>query len=174
MCLPAENEATMNLWQWMTDMLSNIGPLTIALFGLLLALLRYFIQKDNEQNRKRYLDEGFDAMVFQVEEALQVFRHNWSNGLTILRHFRELKGDSDPDICKDRVMELPYKSFTIAPSYRIQLLLNDEDHIIWKIQQRLFSFVKTSTDVLTSDLCTMIRLYVAHKDEYPNPYEAEA
>lgn len=169
---PLQEQAASNTWSWLADMLSYFGPLTIPFIVMVMALLRYFIQKDNEQNRKRYLDEGFDAMVSQVEEALQVYRHNWSNGLAILKVFRDMREETDPGICKDRAMELPYQTFAIAPSYRIQLLLKDEDYIIWKIQQKLFAFVKRSSDMISTDLCSAIRVYLQHKEEKPNPYEA--
>lgn len=139
--------------------------------GYILAVRQYFKQREHEQNRKRYLDEGFDALVSQIEEAFQVFRHNWAYGLHVMQNFRDLRKKTDPDICKDKFRNIDQSSFQMVSVYRIRTVINDELMLIWKIQQTAFVFVEISARLFTSDIASMIRVYLAKSDDDKFPTE---
>ena len=84
-----------------------------------LAMLRYFWEKEHEQNRQRYLEGTFDGLIFDVESALQISRHNWANSLTVMKAIRDARTNVDANICTDRFREMDPAVFRTSPITRL-------------------------------------------------------
>ena len=88
-----------------------------------------------------------------------------------MQNFRDMRKKTDPDICKGKFRNIDQSSFQMVSVYRIQTVINDELMLIWKIQQTAFVFVEVSTRLYTSDIATMIRVYLAKSDDDKYPTE---
>ena len=68
----------------------SISPFIVAILGYVIFLK----QKEYEYIRKRYLDEGFDKLISEYDNALSIYRYNWAISLSIIQQIRDLPRDT--------------------------------------------------------------------------------
>jgi hypothetical protein len=136
--------------------LANIG---IALLGALVAyrfaLAAYFRQKEFENVRARYLDQGVELACSQVDYALGVFRHNWMLMLRAMKQYREAEQLVPFDDLLNQLREVDQSRFQLTPVYKIQTLVGNG--IFWIAYQKVFAFVGTANETIKADFALALR-----------------
>jgi hypothetical protein len=138
-----------------------LGLYAVYRFGL----RAYFLQREYEEVRGRYLDRGLDLASAQVEYALSVFRSNWSLFLRYAKLCREMNAPFDAADFFQQFRELDQDQFQIAPVHRINALLPNE--VVWNQYQRVFSFVGTTNDKIKADFGPALQM-LAENPMHPN------
>ena len=143
------------MYQLLKDIGAGIAPLGVALVAYLLGLRAYHLQREYELVRRRYLDEGLDAFAADVEHALGVFKNNWQQSLTVLKHYRDMDKAMRKELLDTGFLDIQMSQFRVRPNYRIGTLVGDQ--VFWSVQQLLFAFVGTTTAFFKEDLCGVVR-----------------
>jgi len=146
----------------------GLGSLLALYVVYRLGLRAYFLQREYEEVRARYLDRGLDLASAQVEYALGVFRTNWSLFLRFAKLCRELNVPFDAADFFHQFRELNQDQFQIAPVHRINALLPNE--VVWNQYQRVFSFVGTTNDKLKADFGPALQM-LSQNPNHPNRSE---
>lgn len=131
--------------------------------GYRLGLRAYFMQKDYELVRQRYLVEGVDEVAADMEYGLSVYRNNWARGLEIVRMFRDVGEKINLKMLEDGFIVFDQSKFRMRPHHRVECLVGDM--VFWKVQQKLAAFVVTVTGHIKEDLCTEIKLNLSCQPE---------
>lgn len=148
-----------------SPVVKGIGGLAGLYIVYRLGLRAFFLQREYENVRSRYLDNGLDLASAQVEYALSIFRSNWSLLLRYTKLCREMASPFEPEDFFAQFREIDQSQFQITPVHRINALLPNE--IIWNQYQRVFSFVGTSNDQIKADFGPALRV-VAQNPNQPN------
>lgn len=134
-------------------LISLLTALVIVWLGYRLGILAYFKRKEHDEIIKRYLESSIDLIASNVDETLSIFRDNWAHSLRLLKEFREtskMKLPMRKESYKERFSNYKPSSFSIAPFYRINLILDDK--IIWESCQDLYAFVDNTYNFFENDL----------------------
>lgn len=126
-----------------------LGGVLAAYVVYSLGLRAYFLQKEYEHVRARYLDNGFDLASSQIEYALGIHRTNWA---LLLRYTKLCREMAQSFIVEDffvQFRELDQSRFQIAPAHRISSLF--ESKLLWNAYQQVFAFVGTCNETIRAD-----------------------
>lgn len=129
-----------------------------ALITALLTIRVYFLQREYEQVRKRYLEDGIDTIVRYIETSLHIFQYNWTQAIMILKTFRGAGKDTPKGVYSDRFMRPDPNAMSSTRHYVLQQLVRDS--IFYKASQLLMVFLHDTTNTFENDLCTAVSLYV--------------
>lgn len=143
----------------------GVGVLIGAYVVYWLGLRAYFAQKEYENVRERYLSQGFDVAIANVEYALGVHRANWMLMLRHLKLCRDTDGPYHTDEFIAGFVELDHQKFQVTPVHRIGRLLEADD--LWGFYQLVFAFVGTKNDFIRADFGATLRMM----DAAPQMYE---
>jgi hypothetical protein len=143
----------------------GIGVLLGAYLVYWFGLRAYFAQKEYENVRDRYLAQGFDVAIANVEYALGVHRANWMLMLRHLKLCRDTDGPYHSDELVSGFVELDHQKFQVTPVHRIGRLLEADD--LWGFYQLVFAFVGTKNDFIRADFGATLRMM----DTAPQMYE---
>jgi hypothetical protein len=124
--------------------------------GYRFGLLAYYRQKDYELVRQRYLDNGVDEVAANIEYGLSVYRNNWARGLQVIRMFRDVGDQINPNMLEEGFVNFDQSKFQMSPHHRMESLVGDM--VFWRVHQKLAAFVITSTGHIKEDMCTEIKL----------------
>lgn len=132
-----------------TPLAKAIGAFLLAYVVYLFGRSAYFSQREAEQGRERYLDNGIDLVAANVDYALGIFRHNW----TLFYRYLKLYRESDTQITYDdffkQFQELDQARIQLAPAHRLQSLI--ANNVIWVAYQRVLAFVVTKNDKMKAE-----------------------
>jgi hypothetical protein len=145
--------------------LSVILSLLAAYLVYRLGLRAYFKQKEYENVRKRYLEDGIELICSQIDYALGVYRHNWMLLLRILKQYRENERQLSVEDFYDSFIELDQAYFQITPMYKVQVLL--QDRVLWVAYQDVFSFVGNANNKIKADFGDALKAML-EVPEHPN------
>jgi hypothetical protein len=143
------------MWELIKEIAAGASPLIAGLIAYLLGLRAYRLQREYELVRKRYLDEGLDAVAADIEYALAIFNNNWQHSLTILKHYRELDASMRQELLDTGFMDLDLSQFRVRPNYRVASLVGDK--VFWNVQQLLFAFVGSANAFFKEDLRVAVK-----------------
>lgn len=138
--------------EWVINAASAIAA---ALGAYYLGMKTYFRQKEYELVQKRYLDDGIDRVISEAEEALSVFRHNWSQSLFALKLFRDIGAQPANEHCEKTLLPLRQASPEVGPAYRLKSLVGDD--IFWEVHQMLLGAVAAANFFFIRDLGSAFR-----------------
>ncbi|HEX5719508.1 MAG TPA: hypothetical protein VF179_25330 [Thermoanaerobaculia bacterium] len=130
--------------------INAVAAIAAALGAYYLGIRTYFRQKEYELVQKRYIDEGIDRVASEAEEALSVFRHNWSQSLFALKLFRDVGPKLASEHCEKTLLPLEHTSLEVGPVYRLKALVGDD--IFWEMHQLLVSSVTEANFFFMRDL----------------------
>ncbi len=133
-------------------------PLGVALLAYVLGRAAYFRQKEYELITRRYLEEGLDAISKSVDKSLAIFRHNWSQSLVVLKHFRELGKDMRKELYLNPFIPPDPTVFEIWRDFRLMDILGDD--IFYRAHQSLDAFIRESYAFFQDDLGSFIRISI--------------
>lgn len=163
-------------WQeWLKLLLPIITPLAVAILAYL-NFLRYRRieaevrqeQREYEIVRKRYLDEGLDELIANVQTALTTYQYNWSVGMSLLKQVRDFKASmSRPDTTTFR--PLPFDEMSVRPVHRARLLIDDD--VVWNLVQLLSAFMFCAKFDLEQDLVGGIHMILNEQVQMKIPKE---
>lgn len=102
--------------------------------GYRLGLRAYFMQKDYELVRQRYLVEGVDEVAADMEYGLSVYRNNWARWLEIVRMFRDVGEKINLKMLEDGFIVFDQSKFRMRPHHRVECLVGDM--VFCKVQQK--------------------------------------
>lgn len=163
-------------WQeWLKLLLPIIAPLAVATLAYLNFLRRRRIevevrqeQREYEIVRKRYLDEGLDELIANVQNALTTYQYNWSVGMSLLKQFRDFKASmSRPDAATFR--PLSFDEMSVRPVHRARLLIGDD--VVWNLVQLLSGFMFSAKFDFEQDLAGGIRMILNDQAQMKVPKE---
>ena len=148
------------LWcQYYPDLIRGAFTLAAAAIGVSLggwlALRGYFRQKEYELVKARYLDGAIDLVAAELEQAFEIYTHNVTRCLQIMKAFRD-EGESFG------LGELPLGFRSLETSlrpiahHRISDLVGSE--VIWGVYQCALAFVNTAKSTITKEMPDVIRM----------------
>jgi hypothetical protein len=150
------------------DILQIVVALLGAYIAYRLALAAYFRQKEFENVRTRYLDQGIELACSQVDYALGVFRHNWMLMLRTLKQYREAEHLVPIDDFDAQLKEVDQSHFQLTPIYKIKALVGSD--VFWIAHQKVFSFVGTANEVIKADFALALKRMV-RQPQHPRKQE---
>lgn len=111
------------------------------MLAAMLALLAYLRQRRFEILRTRYLDEGLDQAVRDIDRMLGVYSHNEAMMVSSMTHFKRM-GERGPELalatCTKGLQRLePF--LATYPYFRTRILLRDD--FFWEAAQVVREFV---------------------------------
>jgi hypothetical protein len=118
----------------------------------------YLRHKEYELIAKRYLDEGIDAIIKNIEQSLSVFRQNWWQSLIIIRNFQNLGQDMRPELYKKPFIQTESSSFEIWRHHRLIEIVGDK--VFYEAHQLLEALVSKSYEFFQDDLISTIRVAI--------------
>jgi len=153
----------MNTSQWLT-FLMQIIPVIAVVIAAILGYGKYLRQREHEQITKRYLENGVDLLMANIEHGLGIFKKNYIHALSSLKLFKEtqtLEIPLDPKTYSKEFKEYCPEAFYTAPLYRLQRLIGKENvEVFNEAIQEFFSFLDKTTMFFEGDLCTAIKVSV--------------
>ncbi len=142
----------------MEDKIIGIISIIVTAFLSYIAGIKiYFKQKEYELVKKRYLEEGLDILIENVETALSLFRSNWAYSVYLLKEFKSLEKSIPRESYTGRFPQFDERIFRVRPLSRLRYLINDK--IYYDAIQQLYAFVENSIAYFRIDLSNSIRLY---------------
>jgi hypothetical protein len=145
-----------------------LGGVVAAYVVYRLGLRAYFLQKEYEHVRGRYLNDGFDLASSQIEYALGIHRTNWALLLRYTKLCREMERSFKVEDFFEQFCELNQSHFQIAPAHRISALL--ESKLLWNAYQQVFAFVGTCNETIKADFGAALP-EIAAQANHPNKEE---
>lgn len=147
-----------NNYIWIADSLKVLIPAGVAYwFGR----RQYLLKRDHDQITRRYLENGIDVIIENIEHVLGVFRENYACSLRILKTFRGkfVAGIilSPDDYSPNRFLRYKQEFFYSAPFYKLRQLCGPEASVFHDETQRLFAFVESATNFFEYDLCVALK-----------------
>lgn len=127
-----------------------------AWFGAWLGLRMYFRQKEYELVQQRYLEGAIDIVAAEVEQALEIVRHNWARCLNIVKAYRDEKSDFDLDELSKGFRDLDIH-FHRVPHHRIGVLVGSQ--LIWRVYQLAMAFTDNANAKIGKEIPDTIRLH---------------
>jgi hypothetical protein len=150
------NEIACTVARWLEMPLGKgAGALLGAYIVYWLGLRTYFRQKEYEHVRERYLEQGFDIAIAQIDYALAVYRSNWALFLRHVKLCRDTTGPFHADAFFETFKEVDQSRFQLTPIHRLGKLLEVE--ALWALYQSVFSFVGTKNDEINADFGAALR-----------------
>lgn len=137
--------------------------LLAALLVYWLGLKAYYKQKEYENVRSRYLENGVETVISQIDYVLGVLRHNWMMMLRTTRQYRELESQVSVNDFLEQFREVKQDKFQLAPIYKTKPLLNDD--VLWRAYQSVFSFVGTTNDKIKADFIGVLSELLEHPEK---------
>lgn len=149
--------------QWLSSLMQII-PVIGVVIAAILGYHKYLRQREYEQITKRYLENGVDLLMANIEHGLGVFKKNYIHALSSLKLFKEtqtLEIPLDPKTYSEKFKEYSPEAFYTVPLYRLQRLIGKENvEVFNEAIQEFFSFLDKTTMFFERDLCTAIKVYV--------------
>ncbi len=149
--------------QWLSSLMQII-PVIAVVIAAILGYHKYLRQREHEQITKRYLENGVDSLMANIEHGLGVFKKNYIHALSSLKLFKEtqtLEIPLDPKTYSKEFKEYCPEAFYTAPLYRLQRLIGKENvEVFNEAIQEFFSFLDKTTMFFEGDLCTAIKVSV--------------
>lgn len=115
---------------------SLVGILASALLLYLLGIRAYRRQKSLEECRKKYVEEGLEALYDEVAAAYASFYLNWQRALQLLRLMRDWDSQkfiADPNKIERGFISYSPKSLGIGCFYKVVELLRDDTLRKWSL-----------------------------------------
>ena len=147
-------------------------PLFVVIIAGILGYWKYLKQREHEQVTKRYLENGIDLLLANIEHALGVFKVNYVRSIGILKLFRDTHANKlslPREAYSVEFQRYSPEAFYLTPLYKLEKLIGKDDvNIIDEAIQSLFGFIDTTTLFFQDDMCTVVREYVeGEKDRAP-------
>ncbi len=140
--------------------LATIGAAALIVVGTpLIGAWAYFKRKEHEIISKRYLENGVEQIIKQVEHGLAVFEYNWAHSIHLLRLYRDLGPNMALESyeAKFTAIDIPI-SFEASRHYLLFDLVGDK--VFFDAHQLLTSFLHTTDTLFKDDLCSAIRVSI--------------
>lgn len=123
-----------------------------------IGLLIYFRQKEYELVRKRYLEDGIDILIQQVEAALTTFQDNYTHSMLVLKTYRELKADTPSHLYEIGFQGLDDITMVPTRNYLLKELIGDD--VFYDAHQLMTVFVHDANNYFINGLCSTIRIKI--------------
>ncbi len=142
-------------------LISISAPVLVAIVGFFI----YKKQAKYELFRKRYLEEGFDRLIDDYENAMFSYRHNWQLSFNILRQIRDVPKKYLSTDATEKYFGLGEKVLPTIAVHRINKIFNS--NIIWKLHQDLYQFVQQSYFTFEYDFKLAVKVYLESEENKP-------
>lgn len=169
------------LYEMQNILVNLLIPLVVVWLTYRLGLLTYFKKYRDSQNElskkreyeiilSRYLENGVDLALANIEHALSIFRENYHNALALLRIFRDsIKSELDITEIENKIKKANFyrydiNSFRVAPLIKIRRLTGYS--AIWDEYQDLMFFVGSTFHFFEDDLKTMMLQYLKEPNRF--------
>ena len=169
------------LYEMQNILLNLLIPLVVVWLTYRLGLLTYLKKYRDSQNElskrreyeiilSRYLENGVDLALANIEHALSIFRENYHNALALLRIFRDsIETELDIPEIENKIKKTNFysyhiDSFRVAPLIKIRRLSGYS--AIWDEYQDLMVFVGSTFHFFEDDLKTMMLQYLKEPKKF--------
>ena len=119
----------------------------------------YFLQREYELVIARYLDNGIDKVLAELDEITAAFNHNWSQIIILLRNFDDAGEGFDLDQLKTDFLRVNFSGLNAVAHYRIRVLVGNNEY--WSVYQKALAYYAQANSVFTSEIPEVVRLKVA-------------
>jgi len=149
------------------DIAKELIPLLCVLVASLFTIRSYFRQKEHEQVRKRFLDDGLDIIIQQTESCLHLFQTQYTRCFLILKTFRDFGKDTPAKAYQEPFTQPHPDAIASTRHYLLQRLIHDK--IFYKGSQLLMVFLLNAINTFENDLCSAVNLYIHGSKELKVP-----
>ncbi|MGN6740025.1 hypothetical protein [Dyella sp.] len=121
-------------WIKLTDEALHVASGVVT--GVVLAycgLRIYFIQKEYELVKQRYLDQCLDVVAGELEEITSVFLHNWARSLELVKELRDAPENFEKAHLDQGFIPFRGSNFNQAAHHRLRVLTGSR--IFWDCYQ---------------------------------------
>ncbi|MCH7723136.1 MAG: hypothetical protein IIC76_07330, partial [Bacteroidetes bacterium] len=135
-------------------LIAILTPVIVAIIGI----WRFKKQREYELVQKRYLDEGFDKLINDYENAMASYHHNWQLSFIVLKQVRDLPKDL---ISKKAITEYFGLGRMVLPTialHRVNNLFNNKK--LWEMHQLLYAFIQDSYFTFEYDFKIAVENYI--------------
>lgn len=144
--------------------------------GYKFGLMEYFKRREHEQIIKRYLDQGVDLLSANIDNAIGIFRENWTQSLRMIKEFRdtwrfgEMHGNVRfrDSLIEQKFIKYEPKSFSQIPYYKLRSLVGND--IFWEAGQLLFFHIGRSYSFFEDDFKNALRLF---KEKHERKFDSQ-
>ncbi len=127
--------------------------------GAMLALRGYFLQKEYELVKERYLEGAIDIVASEVEQCLGVAKHNWARCLNILKAFRDEKDEFDKEELSKGFLDLNISHLNRIAHLRIEGLVGLRGaQVIWAVYQVALADAANNNTIFTKEIPEVVRM----------------
>ena len=110
-----------------------VAGLVLAYCGLRI----YFLQKEYELVKQRYLDQCVDVVAGELEEITSVLLHNWARSLELVKELRDAPENFDRAHIEQGFLPLRASKLNHAAHHRLKVLVGSQ--ILWDCYQLALS-----------------------------------
>lgn len=138
------------------ELIKGAFVLGAVALGAFIALRVYFLQKEYELVKQRYLEGGVDVVASELESALGVASHNWARCLQICKSFRDTGANFDIKELDRGFLDFDNSQFQQIAHHRIGSLIQSQ--IIWETFQSAMAYTSSANGTFTKEMPEAIRL----------------
>lgn len=133
--------------------------ITLAFFASALAALFaiyiYFRQREHELIQTRYLEGAIDLLAAETDRIAETFSHNWARCLGILKSYRDMENQFDPNELTRGFLNIHSSRHNIVAHHRLHKLTGTMDY--WDYYQHVMSYYTRANSILVHEICDVIR-----------------
>ena len=145
----------------------SVVSVLVAFVAAVGAIWAFYLQKEYELVRQRYLEEGLDRLAADIDHAAQVERQLFQRGLNLLRQFRELGDQLPRALLTERVTPIDMGRFSTITNLRVQNLIGND--ALWGGLQLAYARVRQFYDFIYDDYVHQLGLLVDGSTELNIP-----
>lgn len=165
----------MTCQEWLKLLVPVVAPLAVGV----LAYIDFFRRRRTAERerreeheydlvRKRYLDEGLDQLIANVQNALSAFQRNYSLALSLLKQYRDFGATMDrPNPAT--FLSATLDEMNVRPVHRVRILVQDD--VVWDLVQLLSGFMFSAQFDIQHDLAGGINTIIEGKAQLKVPKE---
>lgn len=139
-----------------TELVKGAFTLVAVALGSIVALRVYFVQKEYELTKQRYLEQGVDVVASELEEALGVVSHNYARALQLCKSFRDYGEKFDVKDLERGFLALDSSKFRQVAHHRVSSLLQSQ--VVWETFQSAMAYASTANSRIALEIPDAMRL----------------
>ncbi len=134
----------------------GIVAFIVAAGAARLGIYYFFIQKEYELVKSRYLDGSIDLLLAELENGLSITSHNYSRALNVIKAYRDQKNGFELAELTKGFIDVSSPQFHHVANHRLQILTGSD--IFWSTYQLALSYISNANIILTTEIIDVIRM----------------
>jgi hypothetical protein len=134
----------------------GIVAFIVAAGAARLGIYYFFIQKEYELVKSRYLDGSIDLLLAELENGLSITSHNFSRALNVIKAYRDQEEGFELAELTKGFIDVNSPQFHHVANHRLQILTGSD--IFWNTYQLALAYISSANIILTTEIQDLIRM----------------